>query len=127
MPRPPQTESRSTPSRRAASRMLVPSGKRSRLPDGVKTTRGSLKASRPRPAAPALAPPPRARLALGRRLAVFADPCAAIGVVTHHHVGAENRLDVFGMQRVHDRRGETGADHHRPEGGVEAAPVGQAE
>ena len=41
MPRPPQTESRSTPSARAAASTVVPAGKRPRWPDGVKITRGS--------------------------------------------------------------------------------------
>src|SRR3984957_17610709 len=39
MPRPPQTESRSTPSARAASSRLAPSPNSPRLPEGVKTTR----------------------------------------------------------------------------------------
>ncbi len=43
MPRPPQTESTSTPSVRAAERSGVPTGKRPRLPEGVKTTSGSLR------------------------------------------------------------------------------------
>ena len=38
-PRPPQTESRSTPSARAACSNGVPMANRPRLPDGVKTTR----------------------------------------------------------------------------------------
>src|ERR1700728_1484024 len=42
MPRPPQTESRSTPSSRAAASRLVPSANSPRLPDGVKTTRWAL-------------------------------------------------------------------------------------
>ncbi len=42
MPRPPQTESTSTPSVRAAESSGVPTGKRPRLPEGVKTTSGSL-------------------------------------------------------------------------------------
>jgi hypothetical protein len=41
MPRPPQTESMSTPSERAACSTGVPTGKRPRRPDGVKTTSGS--------------------------------------------------------------------------------------
>src|SRR3984957_15031319 len=39
MPRPPHTESRSTPSARAASKRLKPSANSPRLPEGVKTTR----------------------------------------------------------------------------------------
>ena len=41
MPRPPQTESMSTPSERAASRTVVPVGNRPRRPDGVKITSAS--------------------------------------------------------------------------------------
>src|SRR5262245_24239967 len=42
MPRPPQTESISTPRLRAACRIGVPSGKRPRLPEGMKTTSASV-------------------------------------------------------------------------------------
>ena len=45
IPRPPHTESRSTPSARAASRIEVPRGNRPRRPDGVKTMRASSGAS----------------------------------------------------------------------------------
>ena len=41
IPRPPHTESKSTPSRRAVSSTVVPSGTDPRSPDGVKTTRCS--------------------------------------------------------------------------------------
>jgi hypothetical protein len=41
MPRPPQTESMSTPSERAASRTVVPSANRPRRPDGMKMTSAS--------------------------------------------------------------------------------------
>ena len=41
MPRPPQTESMSTPSERAACNKDEPSGKRPRRPEGVKTTKAS--------------------------------------------------------------------------------------
>ena len=74
-PRPPHTESRSTPSERAASRTVVPSANRPRRPDGVKMTSGiRAGASRPRPPPPRR-PPPRGsasarRLsAAGRRVA----------------------------------------------------------
>src|SRR5277367_5253304 len=40
-PRPPQTESMSTPRLRAACSSGVPTGKLPRLPEGVNTTRGS--------------------------------------------------------------------------------------
>src|SRR6516165_10299688 len=95
MPRPPQTESRSTPSVRAAASRLVPSANSPRLPEGVKTTRCALKLERSSSRAPAsLAPPAaRARLSLRRGLAIFADPLAAVGIVAHHHVGAKDRLD----------------------------------
>src|SRR5580658_5405905 len=64
MPRPPQTESRSTPS------VLVPEANSPRLPDGVKTTRNAVKAGLARfpgdwfgsPHAP---PPPIARRKTG--------------------------------------------------------------
>src|SRR5271154_5930566 len=42
MPRPPPTESRMTPSSRAAASRLAPSANSPRLPDGVKTTRWAL-------------------------------------------------------------------------------------
>src|SRR5664279_417175 len=125
MPRPPQTESRSTPSFRAVSRMLAPSATSSRLPDGVKTILRKAKRSAPRPP-PSLAPA-AGRLALGRGFSERFDPLAAVRVVAHHDIGAEDRLPVFWMQRVHDRGGETRADHHRQEARVEAAPIGQAE
>src|SRR6202521_4575527 len=51
MPRPPQTESRSTPSLRATSSTLAPSATSSRLPDGVKTILCEPKFSTSRPAA----------------------------------------------------------------------------
>ena len=108
-----------------------PSGKRPRLPEGVKTTRCSLHTERTfkprRDGDPRAGPgrrPPRPRPAGSRYLRIHA---AAIRVVAHDDVGAEDRLDVLGVQRVHDRRGHAGADHHRQERGVEAAAVGQAE
>src|SRR5215218_750802 len=125
IPRPPHTESRSAPSLRAASSTLVPSGKRPRLPEGVKTTRCSwatetalLHRRSPTPFAPA----PTARFRdVGGRLAVFADPEAAIGVMAHHHVSAQNRLHVLRVERVHDRRRHACADHYRQEGGIQSA------
>src|SRR3712207_5657654 len=100
MPRPPHTESRSTPSRRAASRTLVPDAKRPRRPEGVKTTRKSSDAGTPAAFAPSACALGGA--ALGRGLAELADPGHAIGIMTHHDVGAEHGLDVLGVQRVHD-------------------------
>ena len=44
IPRPPQTESMSTPRARAASSTVVPAGNRPRRPDGVKMTSGSASA-----------------------------------------------------------------------------------
>src|SRR5271170_5741952 len=99
MPSPPQTESRSTPSSRAAASRLVPSANSPRLPDGVKTTRWALndKSSNPGPPSPLAPSPASACLALRRRFAIFADPGGAIGVVPHDNVGAEDRLDVLGV------------------------------
>src|SRR5277367_3537411 len=133
MPRPPQTESRSTPSPRAAASRLVPSANSPRLPDGVKTTRWALNGNfsdagscpgAPAPLAPAAA---GARLSLRRWFAIFAYPCPAIGVVAHDNVGAKDGLDVLGVERIHDRRGEAGADHHREECRRQSAAIGQAE
>src|SRR5690606_41668008 len=106
MPRPPHTESRSTPSARAASRRLVPSANRPRLPDGAKTTRRS-SATRP-PAGFAAAAPGFAVGADRRRLAEAADPGGAVRIGAVHNVGAEHGLDVLGVERVHDRRGHAG-------------------
>ena len=61
------------------------------------------------------------------RFAEFLDPRAAIRIVAHDDIGAENGLDILQMQRVHDRRGHARTDHHRQERGIEAAAVRQAE
>ena len=62
IPRPPQTESRSTPSERAASSRFVSCANRPRLPEGVKTTSASA-ASLTAPAGSRRAPRPAAALA----------------------------------------------------------------
>src|SRR5262249_13233128 len=89
MPRPPQTESISTPSARAACRTGVPIGKRPRRPEGVKTTVAS-----------ATAPPSLAAAARGRGLgaggagrgllAELLEPAHAVGVVAHERVGRQD-------------------------------------
>src|SRR5262245_4061682 len=133
MPRPPQTESTSTPSVRAAERSGVPTGKRPRLPEGMKTTSGSLAVMGRRSGAGRAAPLAAAAengLALGARrllLAEALDPTLAVWVVAHHHVGAEAGAHGLGVQRIRDRRGEARGDRHRQEGAVDAVAVGQAE
>src|SRR5262245_27985225 len=132
MPRPPQTESTSTPSVRAAESSGVPAGKRPRLPEGMKTTSGSLAVmgrwSGAGGAAPLAAAADgsafRARRLL---LAEAGDPALAMRVVAHHHVGAEAGAHGLGVQRVRDRRGEARGDRHRQEGAVDAVAVRQAE
>src|ERR1700756_4204845 len=87
MPRPPHTESTSTPSARAACRTGVPSGKRPRKPEGVKTMAASSA-----PAPPSLAPA-AARLgfrARGRLLAELLEPAHAGGIMAHHGVGGHD-------------------------------------
>src|SRR6266853_2314988 len=143
--RPPHTESTSTPRLRAACRSGVPSAKRPRLPEGVKTTSASLslmtsasgipwrsRGSLDAPAVPALAPAARcgrARVSRGRgcarglqrrRLPEAADPARAIRVVAHHHIRRHARPDDLEVHRVHDRGSEAGADRHGEEGGRDA-------
>src|SRR6476620_7941181 len=92
MPRPPQTESMSTPSDRAASRTVVPVGKRPRRPDGVKMTSAS-PATVTVPLADrdgAAVDPAAADLAFGDGHPVGADPAGAIGVVAHQHIGGHD-------------------------------------
>src|SRR5262245_10066072 len=132
MPRPPQTESTSTPSVRAADRSGVPTGNRPRLPEGMKTTSGSLAVMRLRSGAGGAAP--LASAAHGRALrarwlllAEPRDPALAVRVVAHHHVGAEAGAHGLGVQRVRDRRGEARGDRHGEEGAVDAVAVRQAE
>ena len=47
--------------------------------------------------------------------------------MAHHHVGTQNGLNVFGVQRVHDRGCHTRTNRHRHEGRSQAATVRQAE
>ena len=76
MPRPPQTESMSTPSERAACSTMVPTGNRPRRPEGVKTTNGSFVLMwPPRLSLRVLRCPPRGLISLGaarREIAVRA-------------------------------------------------------
>src|SRR5215472_17051408 len=125
MPRPPQTESMSTPRLRAACSSGVPSGNRPRRPEGMKTTSASGLPAAPGArgsgtAAAAFPPAPGTFLALGQRLAEFLDPAHAILVMTHGHVGAEDRGHLLRMERIGDGGGHAGADEHGKEGGVEA-------
>ena len=137
IPRPPQTESMSTPSERAASRTVVPSGKRPRRPDGVKMTSGvgGLAHGRPLSRRPRFRPAPARAgdvdpaplLALQRGRPERPDPAAALGVVAHQHVGGHHRMaDTFG-DRVRDRRREPAGDRHREVAAVDPLAVGQAE
>src|SRR4051794_30620058 len=85
IPRPPHTESMSTPSDRAASRTVVPVGTRPRRPGGVKMTSGSAEGApggigsgRPDACAgkgsPTTVDATPAGLAIEHRLAVRPDP-----------------------------------------------------
>src|SRR5882724_10601156 len=140
MPRPPQTESISTPRLRAACSRGVPMANRPRRPDGMKTTRasglsawtgagrtGTAAGSGIRAgsgtAAPALALAPGAFLPVGQGLAEFLDPAHAIHVMAHGHVGAQDPRHLLGMQRVGDGRGHARPDQHRQERGVEAVAI----
>src|SRR5579883_1852999 len=126
MPRPPQTESMSTPSVRAACRTGVPTGKRPRRPAGVKTTVASATAP------PSLAAAAR-RLALGaggagrRLLAELLEPAHAMGVVAHQRIGGQHRAQDLVVAGVGDRGGHAGTDRHGEKGRVDAAARGQAE
>ena len=138
-PRPPQTESMSTPSARAASRTVVPSANRPRRPDGVKMTSasaalGGLGGGRrhgrdasaggaDEPAVDAAA----AGLALGRRLAVRPDPAAAVGVVAHQDVGRHDRPLDASAHRVRDRRRQAAAIAIGRNARVDPLAVRQAE
>ena len=138
IPRPPQTESRSTPSDRAASSRFVPCANRPRLPEGVKTTSASApalttRAVPPRAAAiggglpPALASAATSAAGAGRLLAEPGDPLLAVGVVAHHHVGRHHGGATSIVQRARDRRRHARRDRHRQERGVQRGPVRQAE
>ena len=85
IPRPPQTESRSTPSLRAASSTDVPRGTRPRRPDGVKTTSASPLTSPRRPpaaVASAAAPGLRAAPAPSPFRAIHAAQCGSFPIIT---------------------------------------------
>src|SRR6478735_929058 len=133
IPRAPQTESMSTPSERAASRMVVPAGTWPRRPDGVKMTCGSavavasLMVGSRRPSADQRGTPPidapAAGLALRRLHAESADPAGGVLVVAHQHVGGHDAVaDALG-DRVGDRGGESTGDRHRQERPVDALAV----
>src|SRR5216683_6428057 len=100
MPRPPQTESTSTPSARAACRTGVPSGNRPRKPEGVKTMAASSAT-----ASPCLAPAARGLgfRARGRLLAELLEPAHAGGVMAHHRVGRHDRPQNLVVTWVGDR------------------------
>src|SRR5215472_14047883 len=110
MPRPPQTESTSTPSARAACSTGVPWGKRPRRPEGVKTMAASSAT------APPSLTPAAGGLALGagsarrRLLAELLEPAHAVGVVAHQGVGGHDCAEDFLVTRVGDRGGHAGAD-----------------
>src|SRR5271167_1726724 len=105
MPRPPHTESISTPRLRAAWSKGVPMTKRPRRPEGMNTTSASglpacasgrsarisgrgAGSGTPTPAFP---PAAGAFLALGQWLAEFLNPAHTVLVMTHGHVGAHDR------------------------------------
>src|SRR5262245_47188013 len=100
--RPPQTESMSPTTERAASRNVVSSGNRARRAGGVKMTSGSAATARTsasrgdEPAVDPAAP----GLAIGRRLAVGDDPARAVGVVAHEDVGGHHGPLEVGLHRV---------------------------
>src|SRR5688572_22778978 len=143
MARPPQTESMSTPSVRAAASSGVPTANRPRLPDGVKTTSGSGRLTKPRSgrrnrstAVTAFAAPTRGRSrARGSRrggarswcLTEPADPARAVRVVTHHDVRRHARADDVPVQGVRDCGRKARRDRHREEGAVDAVAVWQSE
>src|SRR5450755_4040241 len=143
-PRPPQTESMSTPRLRAACSRGVPTGKFPRLPEGVNTTRGSRGAMRyalPRSSGPAamttFAAPPRslpggcrcrcAGAGARGRIAKASDPARAVGIVAQHDVCTHAGSDDLYVQRIGDRGSHAGAHSHRQERTVDAIPVRQPE
>ena len=66
--------------------------------------------------------------ALGRLVVLVGlDPGHAVAVGAVQHVGAAHGFHLLRADRVHDRRGHAGADHHRDEAGVDAVAVRQAE
>ena len=137
IPRPPQTESMSTPSDRAASRTVVPSGNRPRLPDGVKMTRTSAVLGHEATAQPgtgvSAGDPLRRRLTRrpcspsSRGQPEATDPAAALGIVAHQHVGGHDGVLHTLGDRVRDRRGQPAGDRHRQVGAVDPFAIGQTE
>src|SRR6185295_5772170 len=129
--RPPQTESMSTPSDRAACSTGVPIGKRPRRPEGVNTISASSLSVIPLSAAAAsflalpasridiIARSRRASIAGLRRrwgrFAELANPGEAVGIDAVQHIGAHDRVHVFIMQRIHDRARHPVRGGHRQE------------
>ena len=119
IPRPPHTESMSTPKERAACSKDEPTGKRPRRPEGVKTTNASLPLTNTLPkieqclACAATGSGFAATSAHftisthGRRLSESANPAHAIWIMPHHHVGCHTGLNNLSMQRICNRRGHT--------------------
>src|SRR4051812_6067329 len=124
IPRPPQTESMSTPSFRAASRTVVPASNRPRRPDGVKITSGSAVIAGSGPSAAgrhdgfgpgdalrwlgaraAPVDPAAPGLALRRGDAEPADPSGGVLVVALEDVGRHHRAPHAFRDRVGDRAG----------------------
>src|SRR4029077_16923711 len=105
-PRPPQTESMSTPRARAASRTVVPSGTVPRRPEGVKMICGSLATGWALDGGGhgAAVHPAPADLAFRDGFAMGEDPATAVGVVAHEHVGGHDRPLEVRLHRVRDRR-----------------------
>src|SRR3954452_3449251 len=140
IPRPPQTESMSTPSLRAASRTVVPGADRPRRPDGVKMTRASSATSSFLAIAgsaadggagldpgPSPVDAPTAGLALRRRGPELGGTAAGILVVPLEHVrGNDGRPDAL-RDRVRDRAGQARGDRHPQERAVDPLTVRQAE
>ena len=91
MPRPPHTESMSTPSERAASSTVVPGSNRPRRPDGVKMTWAPLGRSSARAVAPAGASA-RGRSASARRRCRGRSPAAASSLAADHGSAAGDRV-----------------------------------
>ena len=110
MPRPPQTESMSTPKERAACNTGVPMRKRPRRPEGVKTISASfdslMVADGPLAGAAAAgvaATTTRGAIGTGRWvLTELANPTGAIGVVAHHDVGTHDGANHLFVQGVGD-------------------------
>src|SRR3954447_12842029 len=138
IPRPPHTESISTPSRRAASRTVVPVSNRPRRPDGVKMTSASSVTTLllVRSAAdggtglgtgPAPIDPSATDVAVGRADAMGPDPARRILVVALENVrGHDGGPDAFG-DRIGDRARQARGNRHRQERAVDSLPVRQSE